>query len=118
MRISRSFTFEAAHRLPNMPPEHKCFRLHGHSFSVEIHLDGEVDATTGMVLDFADIECAMAPVLQQLDHSYLNEVQGLENPTSEIIARWIWENLAHELPHLALVVVRETCVTACSYDGS
>ena len=91
--ITRSFSIEAAHRLPNVPPEHKCARLHGHSFKVTLHVGGDVDAHLGWVVDFADIDRAFAPLFAQLDHHYLNEVPGLENPTSELLARWVLERV-------------------------
>lgn len=116
MEIFREFTFEAAHRLPNVSEGHKCARLHGHSFRVEVHVAGEVGATSGWVMDFADIKRAFGPLAEQLDHRYLNEVPGLENPTSEVLARWIWQRLANQLP-LCAVVVRETCTSGCIYRG-
>ncbi|NCT68757.1 MAG: 6-carboxytetrahydropterin synthase QueD [Rhodanobacteraceae bacterium] len=117
MEISKTFHIEAAHRLPNVPAGHKCARLHGHSFIVEVHVRGPLDPQLGWVMDFADIKVAFAPVFERLDHHYLNEVPGLENPTSENLARWIWAELKPRLPLLARVVVRETCTSACSYDG-
>ena len=116
MEIFKEFRFEAAHRLPNVPPEHRCARLHGHSFRVEIHVRGEVDQT-GWVCDFADLKTAFNPLYQQLDHRYLNEVPGLENPTSEEIARWIWERLKPALSGLSCIVVRETCTSGAIYKG-
>ena len=116
MEIYREFTFEAAHRLPNVPAGHKCARLHGHSYRVEIHVQGEPGETTGWVLDFGDISRAFQPLHDQLDHRYLNEVAGLDNPTSEVLARWIWRRLAGALP-LSAVVVRETCTCGCIYRG-
>lgn len=115
--IFREFTFEAAHRLPNVPAGHKCARLHGHSYRVEVHVRGAVDHDLGWVMDFADVKAAFAPFLDQLDHHYLNEVDGLGNPTSENLARWIWDRLVPTLPALAKVVVRETCTTGCVYEG-
>lgn len=117
MEISKTFHIEAAHRLPGVPAGHKCARLHGHSFVVEIHVRGPVDPQLGWVMDFADIKAAFAPLFDALDHRYLNEVEGLENPTSENLARWIWQRLRPRLPLLARVVVRETCTSACSFDG-
>lgn len=115
MRIWREFTFEAAHRLPNVPEGHKCARLHGHSYRVELHIAGPI-GEDGMVMDFAEIKLAWQRVHDQLDHNYLNEVAGLENPTSENLARWIWHHLAfHVLPNLERVVVRETCTTGVAY---
>ena len=116
MDVFCEFGFEAAHRLPRVPEGHKCGRLHGHSYRVEIRIRGEVDSATGMVLDFADVKTAFAPLRDRLDHHYLNEVDGLDNPTSENLARWIWTRLSPSLP-LAQVVVRETCTSGCAYRG-
>ena len=117
MEVFRRFGFEAAHRLPNVDAGHKCARLHGHSFRCTVHVDGEVGEHSGWVLDFADIDAAVAPVRDQLDHRYLNEVDGLDNPTSEILAVWIWDRLTGRLPGLAQVVVQETCTSGCVYRG-
>ncbi|MDQ3802279.1 MAG: 6-carboxytetrahydropterin synthase QueD [Acidobacteriota bacterium] len=117
MNIFKEFTFEAAHRLPNVPPDHKCARLHGHSFRVEIHVRGPVEKKAGWVMDFADIKGAFSPLRDQLDHYYLNDIEGLSNPTSENLARWIWERLRPRLPMLSKVVVRETCNAGCIYQG-
>ena len=109
--------FEAAHRLPNVPDGHKCARLHGHSFRVELHVRGAVDAHTGFVMDFADIKAAFKPTYDRLDHYYLNDIEGLSNPTSENIARWIWAQTKPALPLLCRVVVHETCTSGCAYSG-
>ncbi|NJC70857.1 6-carboxytetrahydropterin synthase QueD [Planosporangium thailandense] len=116
MEIFREFTFEAAHRLPQVPEGHKCARLHGHSYRVEVYVSGEVDPSAGWVMDFAELKAAWAPLDKQLDHYYLNEVPGLENPTSENLAAWIWDRLAAALP-LSKIVVRETCTSGCIYRG-
>jgi 6-pyruvoyltetrahydropterin/6-carboxytetrahydropterin synthase len=115
--VFKEFTFEAAHRLPNVAPDHKCARLHGHSFRVTVHVEGEPGPESGWVLDFADIQRAFEPLHAQLDHRYLNEVPGLDNPTSERVAVWIWERLAPTLPGLSKVVVRETCTAGVEYAG-
>ena len=117
MRIYKEFSFEAAHRLPNVPEGHKCARLHGHSFRVRISVDGPVGDRSGWVMDFADLKTAYRPIHDQLDHRYLNEISGLENPTSENVARWIWERLSGPLPGLAEVEVKETCTTGCVFRG-
>ncbi len=117
MEIFKKFTFEAAHRLPHVPIGHKCGRLHGHSYRVAVHVEGQVAEETGWVQDFAELSCAVEPLLQQLDHFYLNEVEGLENPTSEVLARWIWDRLRGALPGLSQVVVSETCTSGCVYRG-
>lgn len=117
MEIYKTFTIEAAHRLPNVPPGHKCARLHGHSFSIEIHLRGPILPDAGWVQDFADLKAAFQPLFDQLDHNYLNDVAGLENPTSENLARWIWQRLLPGMPLLHQIVVRETCTSGCIYNG-
>lgn len=117
MEIFREFRFEAAHRLPNVVEGHKCARLHGHSYRVAVHVKGEVGDRSGWVVDFADIEAAFKPLHAKLDHYYLNEIEGLENPTSEILARWIWERLRPSLPGLSRIVIRETCTSGCVYEG-
>ena len=117
MEIRKSFTIEAAHRLPNLPPEHKCRRLHGHSFNIEIAVGGPIDPHNGWIIDYADIKAAFQPIYDQLDHNYLNDIGGLENPTSENLALWIWERLKPALHSLAAVIVRETCTTTCEYRG-
>jgi 6-pyruvoyltetrahydropterin/6-carboxytetrahydropterin synthase len=109
MEIFREFTFEAAHRLPLVPEGHKCARLHGHSYRVEVHVEGPVD-DSGMVMDFRVVKDAWAPLHDRLDHRYLNEVEGLTNPTSENLAAWIWDRLDGVLP-LSAVMVRETCTS-------
>ena len=116
--IFMEFTFEAAHRLPFAPEGHKCSRLHGHSFRVEVHIGGPVDPMTGWIMDFAEIAVAFEPLRQRLDHRYLNEIEGLENPTSEVLARWIWERIELSLAGLERIVVRETCTSGCVYAGA
>ncbi len=117
MDIFKVFTLEAAHRLPNVPPGHKCARLHGHSFQVEVHVSGEPGPETGWIMDFGDLKAAFAPLYAQLDHHYLNDIPGLENPTSERLAIWIWERLKPALPQLSAIVIRETCTSGCRYIG-
>jgi 6-pyruvoyltetrahydropterin/6-carboxytetrahydropterin synthase len=111
MNILKVFQIEAAHRLPHVPPGHKCARLHGHSFRIEIQVEGELDPQLGWVMDFADLKAAFQPLYDQLDHHYLNDIEGLENPTSEQLARWIFQRLAPTLPGLDAVQVHETCTS-------
>ena len=117
MEIFKEFSIEAAHWLPNVPAGHKCGRLHGHSFHIELHVSGPVDPKLGWVLDFADIKKAFKDVEDQIDHRCLNEVAGLENPTSENLCRWLWQKLKPELPTLSKIVVKETCTSGCIYSG-
>ncbi len=113
--ISRGYRFESAHRLLRVPDGHKCGRLHGHSYRCTVTVGGDVDPTMGWICDFAEIDAAFRPVHALLDHRYLNEIDGLENPTSETIARFIFERL--ELPGLVSVTIQETCVSSCTYTG-
>ncbi len=117
MEIYKKFQIEAAHKLPNAPDGHKCKRLHGHSFDIEIYVSGQVSENEGWVMDFAEISNVFEPVFQQLDHHYLNEIDGLENPTSENIAKWIWKQLKLDLPSLSKIIIKETCTTGCIYLG-
>lgn len=111
------WTFESAHRLTGVPDDHKCARLHGHSFRVRVHVAGEPDPASGWIMDFAELRAACAPVHAELDHRYLNEIEGLDNPTSEHLARWIWFRLVDAVPGLSAVDVHETCTTGCRYRG-
>lgn len=108
MEIFKEYGFESAHSLPNVPAGHKCARLHGHSFRVRVTISGPVGDQSGWVMDFADLKAAVQPTIDDLDHRYLNEIEGLENPTSEVLAEWIWDRVAPDLPGLAAVEVRET----------
>jgi 6-pyruvoyltetrahydropterin/6-carboxytetrahydropterin synthase len=117
MEIYKEFHFEAAHRLPNVPAGHKCARLHGHSFHLRVSVSGDAREPAGWVMDFSDIKTAVKPVLERLDHYYLNEIPGLENPTSENLARWIWARVQPSLPGLTAVEIRETCTSGCIYRG-
>ena len=117
MDVFRVFQLEAAHRLPNVPDGHKCARMHGHSFRIEIHISGPVGRESGWVMDFADLRKAFQPLFDQLDHHCLNDIEGLENPTSENLAIWIWDRLSPSLTDLCKVVVQETCNAGCIYTG-
>jgi len=117
LEIFKEFIFEAAHFLPNVPAGHKCGRLHGHSFKVALHIEGNLDPHTGWVRDFADIKAVFKPLYERLDHHYLNDIPGLENPTSEVLARWIWQQLKPLLPELSQVRIHETCTSGCIYRG-
>lgn len=117
MQIYKDFSIEAAHRLPNVPEGHKCARLHGHSFQVRIAVEGPVGEQSGWIMDFGEIKAAFAPIYDQLDHHYLNDIEGLENPTSENLAMWIWQQLKPGLPELASITIKETCTRGCIYRG-
>lgn len=117
IELRKEFCFEAAHRLPGVPATHKCARLHGHSFRVEVVLDGPVDPSSGWLVDFAQVDDAFAPLLDQLDHHCLNDIEGLANPTSEVLALWIWDRLHPRLPMLCAVTVHETHDASCTYRG-
>lgn len=115
LSIARSFRLEAARRLPRLPPTHPCSRLHGHSFQVEVELEGEIDPALGWLVDYDVIAAAWAPIAAGLDHRLLNDVEGLDNPTSEHLARWLFDRLAPLLPLLSAVTVRETPETRATY---
>lgn len=117
MEIFKVFKFDAAHHLPNVGKEHKCSETHGHSFRIEIHIEGPVDPAKGWIIDFADMDKTVQPLLEELDHKYLNDIDGLSNPTSEHIAQWIWKHLAKKLPHLSRIVVQESPDSGCVYRG-
>lgn len=117
VRLLREYRFEAAHRLPHVPAGHKCQRLHGHSFKIELSVYGEVDPATGWFIDYGDLDALWQPLHDLLDHHYLNDVPGLENPTSELLAHWIWTRLWPVLPALERVIVHETCDARCEYEG-
>ncbi len=117
VRLVHEFRFEAAHRLPRVPQGHKCARLHGHSFRIELAVAGPVNDETGWFIDFAELYEAWKPLYDVLDHNYLNEVAGLENPTSENLAAWLWDRLKPSLPALCRVTVYETCEARCEYEG-
>lgn len=117
VEIFKEFTFESAHLLPHVPAGHKCGRLHGHSFRVGIHLAGKVDPHTGWIRDFSEIKAIFKPLYERLDHNYLNDIPGLENPTSENLAKWIWNELKPLLPELSAIRIHETCTSGCEYRG-
>jgi queuosine biosynthesis protein QueD len=117
VRLVRKFGFESAHRLPFVPEGHKCSRLHGHSFRAEISVSGCVDEERGWFIDYAEIDAACKPIVDALDHRYLNEIPGLENPTSENLAKYIWDQLVVCLTGLERVTIMETCQSRCEYEG-
>jgi len=114
-RIAKSFTFDAAHWLPHVPEGHKCHRMHGHTYTVVLGLEDELDPIMGWVQDFGEVSRAFAPLLERFDHYCLNEIEGLENPTAEIMAVWIFDRLKADLPQLTDVAVRETPTAEAVY---
>ena len=117
VRLTHEFPLESAHFLPQVPEDHKCRRVHGHGFVIEVHVEGEVDPRSGWLLDYAELRAAFEPLRRRLDHRLLNDLPGLENPTSENLAAWIWRELKPALPPLVEVTVRETAWARCSYRG-
>ena len=117
MDIYKDFSFEAAHRLPNVPEGHKCARLHGHSYRVRVTISGEPEAHSGWIMDFSELKSHCQPLIDRLDHYYLNDIDGLDNPTSERLAEWIWQHLIGGLPMLSAIEVSETCTSGCIYRG-
>lgn len=117
VKLTKQFHFEAAHDLPTFPEGHKCRRLHGHSFRFDVVVEGEVDPAQGYLIDYGDIKQIVDPIVKQLDHYYLNEIPGLENPTSEMLAIWLYNRIKPSLPLLSKIVVYETCTSRCDYSG-
>ena len=117
IRLTKRFTFEAAHWLPTFPEGHKCRRMHGHSFRAEVIVEGDVDPARGYLIDYGEMTRLIEPVRKRLDHYVLNEIDGLANPTAELLARWIYDRLKPELPLLACVRIGETCTTEAEYRG-
>jgi 6-pyruvoyltetrahydropterin/6-carboxytetrahydropterin synthase len=115
--LVRTYRFEAAHRLPRVSESHPCNAVHGHSYEIEIHIVGDLDPTLGWVLDFADIDRAADPIVAELDHRLLNDIPGLANPTSELLAQWLWKRLESRLPGLSAVAVRETAGSVVVFRG-
>jgi 6-pyruvoyltetrahydropterin/6-carboxytetrahydropterin synthase len=118
VRLIKSFGFEAAHWLPTFPEGHKCRRMHGHSFRIDVAVEGEIDPESGYLVDYGEIAAVVEPLCKQLDHRCLNDIEGLENPTSEVLAKWLWDRLEASLPMLAEVIVQETCTARCEYRPS
>ncbi len=116
-RLERMYRFEAAHFLPKVPDGHKCARMHGPSYQIEVVIEGEVDPARGWVMDFADIDERCMPLVKTLDHHVLNEIDGLDNPTSELLALWWWKKLSSVLPEIVEIVVSETPTSRCVYRG-
>ncbi len=117
MEIYKEFSIEAAHSLPNVPKGHKCARLHGHSFKIRLYVEGVPNEENGWIIDYADIAKAFEPSRKILDHSHLNEIEGLNNPTSENLAIWVWNRIVSDFPKLSKVEVKETCTSGCIYQG-
>lgn len=116
--LTRSFGFESAHWLPCFPEGHKCRRMHGHSFKVDVVVEGEVDPAKGYLVDFGDIKRILQPIEDELDHRVLNEIDGLENPTAELLAKWVYDRVKPALPLVKCVRIRETCTSAAEYAGT
>lgn len=117
MELVKDFRFEAAHFLPHVPEGHKCRRIHGHSFRGEVAVRGPIDPEIGWVMDFADLKKAIDPVIAEVDHYLLNDIPGLDNPTSELLAIWIWRRLDPSVPNLYRITIEETCTSRCHYFG-
>lgn len=117
LKLSKTFHFEAAHSLPTFPNGHKCRRLHGHSFRFDVNVVGDVDPVKGFLIDYGDIKTIVDPIVKELDHYYLNDIAGLDNPTSEMIAVWLFNRIHPALPLLASITVYETCTSRCEYEG-
>ena len=117
MELRQHFQIESARFLPNLESDHPCARMHGHSFKIILTLKGPVDPVAGWVMDYHVITKVMEPILRKLDHRVLNEVDGLSNPTSELLAKWIFDQVIQQIPLLTAVNISETPNTECIYRG-
>ena len=117
MNIYKIFNIESARSLPNLPDSHPCKNIHGHSFKIKITVSGKINKATGMVLDFNQIDEIFNPIHLLIDHKYLNDIKGLENPSSENLAIWIWKRLKPKLPTIIEIEIKETSETGCIYKG-
>ena len=118
VELEKTFRFEAAHHLPNVEADHRCARVHGHSYTITIRVTGPVDPDKGWLMDFNHIGDSVGPWIEQLDHRSLNDIEGLENPTTEVLAVWLWDRVVRQLPQLDAIIVAETERTRCVYRGA
>ncbi len=117
MEVYKTFSIEAARSLPNLPEGHPCKKIHGHSFKITITVEGQINEDIGFVIDFSEIDTAFSSVHKIIDHSYLNDIKGLENPSSENLCKWIWTKLIDSLDGLKKIEIKETDSTGCIYKG-
>lgn len=117
LQIFKAFSIDCAHSLPNVPENHKCRNVHGHTYLIKIFVEDELHPELAWVMDFTDIKAAFEPIKETLDHQYLNDIPGLENPTAENLAIWIWQALLAKLPNLTEIWVYETPTSGCVYKG-
>jgi len=117
MILFKQFTFDSAHFLPNVPQGHKCNQLHGHTYSLTVFVEGTPDPEMGWVIDFNELSAAVKPVIEELDHKLLNDIPGLKNPTSELVAVWVWDHIKPNLSCLKKIELRETPGSGVVYEG-
>jgi 6-pyruvoyltetrahydropterin/6-carboxytetrahydropterin synthase len=117
MEIFKQFTFDSAHFLPNVPPEHKCRNMHGHTYRLVVYIEGKTDKNLGWVMDFSDVKHVIDPIVDMVDHHVLNDLPGLENPTCENIAIWLWDQIKPQLPALSKIELHETPTSGVVYQG-
>ncbi|MBN8703608.1 MAG: 6-carboxytetrahydropterin synthase QueD [Bacteroidetes bacterium] len=117
MVIFKKFVFDSAHFLPNVPDGHKCKRVHGHTYKLTIFIEGDLQEKLDWVMDFGDLKSVVNPVVDRLDHNFLNDISGLDNPTCERIAQWIWEQIKSQLPGLVKIELYETPTSGVIYTG-
>jgi len=115
MKIFKKYTFDSAHYLPNVSDDHKCKRMHGHTYHLTVFIEGDVDPKFGWIIDFNDIKRVLNPIIDRLDHHTLNDIEGLENPTCEILAQWLYKTIKKELPLLESIEVYETPTSGAIY---
>src|SRR5690554_5163463 len=118
MEIFKTFTFDSAHFLPNVPHGHKCKQMHGHTYKMTVYFEGPLDKDLNWVVDFAEVKNVVKPIIDMVDHKVLNDIPGLENPTCEGIAKWLWEKVKANMPQLSKIELCETPTSGVIYTGS
>jgi 6-pyruvoyltetrahydropterin/6-carboxytetrahydropterin synthase len=117
MIIYKKITFDSAHFLPHVPIRNKCKNVHGHTYTLTIFIEGAPPAHEGWVIDYGDLKKIITLVIDQVDHHLLNDLPGLENPTSEILAIWLWNKIRLLLPALKRIELSETATSGVIYEG-
>lgn len=117
MTIYKIFRFDAAHYLPNVPADHKCGRMHGHTYTLKVSVSGKPSIHTGWIMDFSELKGIVKPWVTLLDHHVLNDIEGLENPTAEILCLWLWKNLKPAMRGLSRIEINETQDSGVVYEG-
>lgn len=117
MIIYKTFTFDSAHYLPNVPMGHKCGTMHGHTYTLKVFISGTPEENSGWIIDYTDLKNGVKAFIDILDHKLLNEIPGLENPTSENLCIWLWQMIKPIFPGLIRLELNETPTSGVIYEG-